>query len=222
MLVIGKVEIRGELHLFIVSVEASADAELIIFPGTDDLPGSFFVSAEVCGEVDFFFFSVSGCVKLELGSKPPKLPPAEPMVRALSLHSRSPALVKGTAGNRPVDGSLGDAAHRRKADDPWQGKVPVVPIDAIPVLQFEMRPAVDPGCKFLGQKIDPKLPANGWVRRGERYYRYTLKTMTLAAAHATRGRRSPSRSGGATRRTSGGTATPRRRPGTTTRSSSRS
>ena len=184
MLVIGKVEIRGELHLFIVSVEASADAELIIFPGTDDLPGSFFVSAEVCGEVDFFFFSVSGCVKLELGSKPPKLPPAEPMVRALSLHSRSPALIQGTAGNRPVDGSLGDAAHRRKASDPWEGNVPVVPIDAIPVLQFEMRPAVDSACKFLGQKIDPKLPVNGWVRRGERYYRYTLKKLTLAAAHA--------------------------------------
>jgi hypothetical protein len=184
MLLVGRVEIRGELHLFIVSVEASASAELIIFPGTEDLPSSFFVSAEVCGEVDFFFFSVSGCVKLELGSKPPKLPPAEPMVRALSLHSRSPALVKGTAGNRPVDGSLGDAAHRRKATDAWEGKVPVVPIDAIPVLQFEMRPAVDPGCKFLGEKIDPKLPANGWVRRGERYYRYTLKTMTLAAARA--------------------------------------
>jgi hypothetical protein len=182
MLLVGKVEIRGELHLFIVSIEASADAELIIFPGTDNLPSSFFVSAEVCGEVDFFFFSVSGCVKLELGSKPPKLPPAEPMVRALSLHSRSPALVKGTGGNGPVDGSLGDAAHRRKTNDPWEGNVPVVPIDAIPVLQFEMRPAVDPGCKFLGRAIDPKLPVNGWVRRGERYYRYTLKTMTLTAA----------------------------------------
>src|SRR5205823_2706813 len=57
-LAIGKVKLVGELHLFIVSIGVSAGAGAVI--SADD----FYVEAEVCGEVDFFFFSVEGCVRL--------------------------------------------------------------------------------------------------------------------------------------------------------------
>ncbi|AIQ11505.1 hypothetical protein [Paenibacillus durus] len=173
-LIIGKMSLRGELHLFIVSVEASASAEVIISPV------GHFISAEVCGSVDFFFFDVEGCVKLELGERPGK-PPAEPLVRALSLHSRSPALLTGSAVDRPVDGSLGNAAYFAGN---WVGKLPVVPVDSIPVLQMEMRPCVDAACRFFNRTIDSKLPPNGWVRRGERFYRYTLKSIQLICTSA--------------------------------------
>lgn len=174
LLVVGTLTLSGELHLFVVSVEASASAEVIVSPD------AFFVSARVCGSVDFFFFEVSGCVRLELGRRPSELPPPEPLVRALSLHSRSPALARGSGADRAVDGSLGDAA--RLVDGQWQGTPPTVPIDAIPVLQLELRPAVDPACTFRGRPIPPKLPPNGWVRRGERFYRYTLRSVALDGA----------------------------------------
>jgi hypothetical protein len=56
---IGSMSLSGELHLFIISIEVSASAEVIITPDT------FFISASVCGSVDFFFFEVEGCVSLE-------------------------------------------------------------------------------------------------------------------------------------------------------------
>ncbi len=174
MLVIGRMELRGELHLFVVSVEASAAATVMITPDT------FWISAEVCGSVDFFFFDVSACVSLELGSKPTRLPPADPLIRAMSLHSRTPTLVRGSVSGAPVDGSLGDAAHPDAEPSAW----PIVPIDAIPVLQLEMRPSVDPACAFLGQGVPPKLPPDGWLRRGERFYRYTLRSLLLAGVGA--------------------------------------
>lgn len=170
LLIIGDMALRGELHLFIVSIEASAAAKVIISP-----PDEFFISANVCGSVDFFFFEVDGCVTLELGSDPSK-PKAEPLVRALSLHSRSlQALLQGSGVDRPVDGGLGEVV------SDGGGHLPVVPIDAIPVLQMEMRPNVDSGCKFFNETIfPPKLPMpGGWVRRGERFYRYIVKSIQL-------------------------------------------
>ena len=69
-----------------------------------------YVHGEVCGHVDFFFFSVGGCVSLTLGESPPDDPVAPPLVAGVSLVSRSPALVEGTATDRAVDGKLADAA----------------------------------------------------------------------------------------------------------------
>jgi hypothetical protein len=171
-LITGQMSINGELHLFIVSIEVSADAKIRI------TPSSFYVFAEVCGEVDFFFFSVEGCVKLELGDPPP-LPPADPLVRAVSIHSRSSALLPGSGVDRPVDGSLGEALRAGDMSEPL-----VVPIDAIPVIQFEMRPVVDPACKPLGTPVDARVGPNDWVQRGGRFYRYILKSVDVSGEDA--------------------------------------
>ena len=199
-LIVGKMAVSGELHLFIVSIGVSADATLIIM--TD--PVAFFIHVEVCGSVDFFFFEVEGCITLEIGTDPSDaLPPAPALIRTLSLHSRSPALVEGSANDSPVDGSLGDAAHWDGAQwvnaphwdgAQWVNDTPlVVPVDAIPVLQLEMRAAVDGGCTFFGTAIPTLLPADppddvldatkinagAWQRRGERLYHYRLRSVTL-------------------------------------------
>jgi hypothetical protein len=174
-LILGKLKLSGELHLFIVGVEASASAEVMITENT------FFVQAEVCGRVDFFFFDVEGCVSLELGEKPQQLPPVEPLLRAVSLHSRSPALLPGSGVDRALDGGLGDAVPVGDGGQPI-GTPPVVPIDAIPALQFEMAPVVGPDCRFFETAIPPKLASTDWVRRGRRAYRYTLKSVVLDPA----------------------------------------
>ncbi|GAB4539781.1 MAG: hypothetical protein Kow0063_28910 [Anaerolineae bacterium] len=174
-LLLGQMHLSGELHLFIVGVEVSAHPLLIIIEDGNDW--RYYVKAPVCGEVEFLFFKVSDCVTLELGDPNTSPPPAPPLVRALSLHSRSPALVHGTATtDRLVDGSLGEASA-----DPATQPVPEVPIDSIPVLQFEMPPAVDPACKPFGQPLPqhPLLPEAGWTRRGERFYCYTLRSITF-------------------------------------------
>ena len=181
-LLAGSLALGGALHLFIIGIEAAAAATIVIGE-------SFFLSAEVRGAIDFFFFELEGSVTIELGKKP-QPPPAEPLVRALSLHSRSPALLAGSATDRPVDSSLGNAA--RLAGGQWigaqfqgknlsPGEFPVVPVDVIPVLQFEMGPAIAPDCKFFDQAIRSKLAPKDWQRRGPRYYRYTLKSLTLSA-----------------------------------------
>jgi hypothetical protein len=184
-LVVGKMELSGELHLFIAGIGVSASAEVML------TPEGYYVYARVCGKIEFVLLpDIEDCVTLEIGSKPQHLPPAEPLARALSLHSRSPALLPGSAGDRPVDGSLGEAAQVGPGDAP-DGPPPVVPIDAIPVLQLEMRPAFDPECRILGKKpeefnpgLPHKLPLDRWVQRGDRYYRYTLKSVTLSGVDA--------------------------------------
>ncbi|RWP30700.1 hypothetical protein [Mesorhizobium sp.] len=172
ILMIGRITLEGELHLFIISIGVRASALLKI---TAD---SFYVRAEIEGHVDFFFFEVSASVTFELGDENLPLPAAEPLLRAMSLHSRSHALLPGQGADQAVDGSLGDAS----PGDGLPGLV--VPIDAIPVLQFEMRAHVKLDVNFLGQAIPSLLPADGWVRRGERFYRYEVQSVTLSATNA--------------------------------------
>ncbi|MFE7375673.1 hypothetical protein ACFU6E_13400 [Bacillus cereus] len=175
-LIIGDLSVGGQLHLFIIGIEASAPAVVKISPADQ-----FHILAKVCGSVDFFFFEVSGCVTLQIGPDP-RMPDADPLVRAMSLHSRTPALLPGSAVDIQVDGSLGDASYYDEHKQ-WIGEMPVVPIDAIPVLQMEMRPAVDQGCSFLNTPISSKMPKppNDWMPRGGRFYRYTIKSINLSA-----------------------------------------
>jgi len=160
-LLIGQFSLSGELHLFIVSIGASATAKFMV--GEE---GGFYVFAEVSGSVDFFFFEVSGSVELSLGSKP-QLPGPPVLIRALSLHARSHALMPGSGADGGIDGAI-------RAGEP-------VPIDAIPVLEFEMRAVVEKGTTFLKEPITSWLDKSGHVQRGERLYRYRLSGVSLAA-----------------------------------------
>lgn len=168
-LITGSLRLDGELHLFIVSIGVSADGGFTI------AEQKFYVRAHVEGRVRFFWFTISGGLTLELGN-PIGRPDPLPMVRALSLHARSHALLPGSSTTGPIDGSLGDAA---SGDDGSAG--PTVPIDAIPVLQFESRPVVADGCMFGGVPIRQQLPPDGWARRGQRLVRYLFKSIAVSA-----------------------------------------
>lgn len=170
-LLTGTLRLDGELHLFIVSIGVTAEGSFTI------TENDFYVRAHVEGRVRFFWFPVKGGVTLELGNKAIGRPAAEPMIRALSLHARSRALLPGSGTSGPIDGSFGDAA----TDG---GTGPTVPIDAIPVLQFEMRPFVEDGCTFGGEPIRQQLAPKAWARCGQRLVRYRIKSIAVSATDA--------------------------------------
>jgi len=177
----GRVFIEGELRLFIVSIEANAK---LVFRtnGVDTI-----IDGEVCGRVDFFFFSVKGCVGFTIGTDPAAPPPPEP-IRDLMLQSRSPALVEGSGVDRGIDtvlcrGTTDGSVPKvevREGDVTVQREV-FVPIDTIPLIQFEVAPEIDPAATIDGQ-LSSGLPAGfpgGWQKRGQNYLRYTIDSIEL-------------------------------------------
>ena len=171
----GKVYVRGELRLFIVSIGASAELTVIVGRQPDG-SDRIYIHGEVCGSVDFFFFSVEGCVSLEINDPFTPNLPAPDLVGGVSLVSRTPALVEGTATDRAVDGKLADAVAVGAADP-----LPTVPLDAIPVVLFRTPPLVSPGNVVLGgQPVGANgLGANPWVRLGDRWWRYRVTAVEM-------------------------------------------
>ncbi|MEN0129598.1 MAG: DUF6603 domain-containing protein [Brevundimonas sp.] len=179
----GRIYVSGELRLWIIGISASAELTVLVgrqvidagLP-TEHTDDRTYIHGEVCGEVDLFFFTIKGCVELTIGDDTPLplIPP--PLVSGVSLVSRSPALVDGSAVDRAVDGVLGRAVEAGSADE-----LPSVPLDAIPVVLFETAPAVAAGDVVLGgvARGANGLPANPWIRRGESWIRYRITSVEL-------------------------------------------
>lgn len=171
----------GELRLFVVSVGANASLAVTVREepnGHFPPPIGVKVEGKACGHVDCFFFEISECVSISIGSEPDE-PPIPTLVTKLALKSRSPALVKGSATDRPVDGSLGDAAE--SAEMPAAGQdVPVVAIDSIPVIALAATPGIS-GAAFFGTAVPnpPNLPSDGLSERGGEKYGYSLTDLKL-------------------------------------------
>ena len=169
----GNIYVAGELRLWIVSVGADASLTVIVaeHDAGDDLNVS--IHGQACGHVDFFFFSVSGCVDITISSPDP-VAPYPPLVEKVSLQSRSPALAQGSAVDRGVDTSLGQAPEQT-GGVPADGEMPVVPIDAIPVISMLVPPVASAGVTVggLGTRAvtAPGVGADGFAERsGDRYH----------------------------------------------------
>jgi hypothetical protein len=173
----GVMYVRGRLHLFIIDI--SAYAKLKVDVGEDSGGNKISrIAGEICGKVDFFFFSIEGCVDFALGASGVPIPDPPPLVRGLKLVSRSPALVVGTGVDNPIDSGLSDGVEAASA--PSSG-LPVVPIDAIPVLMMSAPPLTVEGLTFEGETLNstPEAPPDGWVPRGDVYFKYTLTKVHL-------------------------------------------
>ncbi len=176
----GTIYARGELRLFIISIGASA--QLTVMVGKRIVGGVVqdqpYIHGEVCGSIDLFFFEIKGCVSLTIGSEPDDDPTAKPLVSGVSLVSRSPALVEGTATDRAVDGKLGDARASGAAGDLLR-----VPLDAIPVISFATPPLAAANAVMGADPLGHSgCGANPWVRIGERWWRYEVREVTLSGA----------------------------------------
>ncbi|MFZ1285639.1 MAG: DUF6603 domain-containing protein [Candidatus Phosphoribacter sp.] len=177
----GKIYARGELRLFVISIGASAELTVMVGKRTvggvvQDQP---YVHGEVCGSIDLFFFEIRGCVSLTIGSEPDDDPAARPLVAGVSIVSRSPALVEGSATGRAIDGKIGDA---RDIGGPAAPLV-TVPLDAIPVITFDATPTVVPNAVLGADALGTTgAGANPWTRIGERWWRYEVLEVNLAGA----------------------------------------
>jgi len=197
----GLLYLRGELKLFIISLSASAGlttqiGQKIKKIGNVEVRTEISrIDGEVCGELDLFFFTLKGCVDFHIGEEDKILPPAPELITAVSLISRSPALVQGTGVDRGIDSQIGTAVNSGSEpthnpaleDDPNSpNTMPVVPIDAIPVLIMSATPR-DDGLQILGHDPEgsPGAPADGFVKRGDFSYRYDLKEVRLETADGT-------------------------------------
>jgi hypothetical protein len=189
----GEFELSGELRLFIVSIGASAELDILAVGHTDsppagsksDLPMLTFktrIHGQACGHVDFFFFSVEGCVDVTLGL--PNVKPGIPnLVEKLSIKSRSPALLVGTGVDRPIDTSLGKGIEQDTAPSIANGDLPIVPIDSVLVVGLGMPPTAT-GLTFMGAPITGSTgqPPGSFVNRGSEKYAYTMTAVTLERA----------------------------------------
>jgi len=177
----GNIYVAGELRLWIVSI--GADASLTVLVAENDTGDDLNVSihGQACGHVDFFFFSVSGCVEIEI-SGPDPVAPFPPLVEKVSLQSRSPALAQGSAVDRGVDTSLGQAPEQT-ATVPADTAMPVVPIDAIPVISMLVPPVASAGATVdgLGTALTtaPGVGGDGFAERSGDRYHYEITEIRL-------------------------------------------
>jgi hypothetical protein len=132
----GGIYVQGELRLVIISVSVSGEIEFLISQNGSQLHGEF------CGSVDFFFFSIEGCVSFSVGSAPAiPAPPPEPLISGLGLSDKFSRVVGEGAA------TLGAIGNANKA---WP--------DVAPVLHFAHRVKV----ALDGTGFEP-TPSQGWA-----------------------------------------------------------
>lgn len=173
--VYGSLKLEGELRLFIVSISAHASLEV-------DAPSPTFIRGEACGKVDFWFFSVEGCVRVEIGNQGDPLV-APPLLTGMVLQSRSPALVDGQGTDSPIDSSLGDAKEVQTVATTHDPDLLVVPIDSVPILKFHAAPVSAPGFTTFTLPIGtaPRSLPQGWIDQGGgRSIRYKLHSVEIS------------------------------------------
>ena len=116
-------------------------------PGPNPVVNGITVEGEVCGSIDLFFFDIEACIDFRLEDNSPPDISIPDLLAGLSLVSRSPALVHGTAADQAVDAAIGDAI--QSSTEPNWASLPAdqqaagrVPIDAIPAVMFSAPPMV--------------------------------------------------------------------------------
>jgi hypothetical protein len=168
----GMLYVRGSLVLWIIDISAWANLRVDMGESNDGKVSR--IEGELCGRVEFLFFTIEGCLDFVVGSDALGVPDPPDLIRALKLISRSPALVQGSGTDRPIDAAYKDG-------QPTNADLPVVPIDTIPLLMM-CAPPLWGGVKFKGTALNGSNegPGDGWVARGDSYFKYTLTSVELS------------------------------------------
>ncbi len=156
LLFAGAAGVKGELDLVVVSVGVDGLVHFHIAPGYNYVQGHF------CGHVDFFFFTVSGCVDVRFGDNPPSnIPEPESPFAGMDLCDHL-ASVKGKASAAAADA------------------VPTVWPDTVAVLKCKhyVEDGLPAGADFH-RKLASPAPLSPWSGSTELKYAYRLKTLEL-------------------------------------------
>jgi hypothetical protein len=101
LLLKGGIFVRGELDLVVISI--SARGELILEARQIGNDIAIRIDGEFCGEVDLFFFSISGCVGVSFDFGPNMTPPVPPSpVKGISLTDRRDRIMGTASLGAPV------------------------------------------------------------------------------------------------------------------------
>jgi large repetitive protein len=184
----GVIYVTGELRLFIVSI--GADASLNVVVAEHDGGFGLYLDGKACGHVSFLFFDVSGCVEITYSTGGDTSTPIPKLVTKVSLQSRSPALAQGSGVDRGIDVSLGDALDS-DAMPGADATLPVVPVDAIPIISMAVPPAVAGNTLTIGGLNSPigsspgapnqasSDPNAAYCEHGGDRYQYVISSIAL-------------------------------------------
>jgi hypothetical protein len=173
LLIKGGVFVNGKLDLVVVSIAARGELILTYFQDAVYLTGEF------CGEVDLFFFSLKGCVGVEIGSASvPAPPPPEPPIVSISLTDRRDRVMGEAA---PIASPIAARALFDLTSGANDGVPPkennTVWADTAPVLHF--RHAITEN-DAQNQFAIPALPAAAeWFGSNRLKYAYRLDRLIL-------------------------------------------
>lgn len=160
---VGGIFVRGELWLVIVGISVSGELLLKLSEREQRVTGQF------CGEVSFFFFSVRGCVRFELGTEPDlDIPFPGLLVPKLDLTDRR-GVITGTLEAPPTV----------PPSPAVPSEVPVVWPDTVPLLSFQhhLRSALDAATNVTRSGQPPTAPL--WTGTSELKYTFRLTGVEL-------------------------------------------
>ncbi len=184
LIIKGGVFVAGELDLVVLSI--SAHGELILEAREVEVDGhqdvAIKIDGEFCGEVDLFFFSISGCVGVSIDLHPELTPPAPPSpVKGVSLTDRRDRLM-GKATNGEPEGKAVFVT-----DDPATTTVEAgAPVDANHVVWPDTAPIV-----HFAHYVENAMPSYAqftpgptptqpkWTGSSELKYAYRLDSVLL-------------------------------------------
>ncbi len=147
----GGIFVRGELDLVVVSISASGEVVATVW---EDGGVKVNLKGKFCGKVSFFFFSVSGCVGIEIGDPiTPTAPPPPPPIGKVSLTDRRGFTTAVAGPGAP-------------------GVEQTVWPDTVPVIEFTHHLAVDLGGSAFSPGAGPAGPV--WSGTSELKYAYRL------------------------------------------------
>ncbi len=140
LLMLGRAGVAGSLHLGPFSLGLSADLDVQIGP---DVNGETvrWLHVHVCGEIDLFFTSISGCVDIDIGDRDDSVPPpdSDPLAGI--------ALTDGAGAQ--IESASEDA-----------NRLPEVWPDVLPVVQFSTGPQTElTGGAFKESLVDKHMGA---------------------------------------------------------------
>uniref|UniRef100_A0AAN0MJK1 Uncharacterized protein n=1 Tax=Yoonia rhodophyticola TaxID=3137370 RepID=A0AAN0MJK1_9RHOB len=196
----GKLTFRGELRLIIIGISAYAELDVTIGTDPETNQEISHLSGEICGEVDLFFFKIKGCVDFAMGTLPG--PPIPPLVDKMTAVSRSPALVRGTATDTPIDAVLSTAIMQDAPPSASQFVEPslatadddrphMIPIDAVLALSLTASPRQN-DIEVLDEPFDLAAPGSsdhGYTDRTDQRIFYELTGIRMIDGTLTEGNR---------------------------------